>query len=242
MGPVTSWARISRRLRITYTNARMLDHVWQTSWGRRPGSSGLGDGHGDDFGLRCPGARPVQVCPHDQRGTGGAGGGRGARAELRAGGHRVASMTARDQLRSPQRGLELKGVPVRVEIGRGPGEGASPWSPHIRQKENLDLRAVGAASRHLVRSARALGGGHQGPPGAHGGCRHPREAIEAGPVVSPGSDGALGSDGEDRLAPTRYRSAVSSGPTGLARRTTGRRRTLIAVVAVLLIGRLIRPG
>jgi len=96
-------------------------HAWQTSWGSSTRLMGaLIMAHGDDGGLRLPPAlAPVQVVVLAVRTEEGAGEAASAIAEdLRAAGHRV-ELDVRTELSFGRRvvGWELKGVPVRVELG-----------------------------------------------------------------------------------------------------------------------------
>ena len=106
-------------------------------------------------------------------------------AELRAGGHRV-RLDDRTETSFGRRSVdwELKGVPVRVEIGpRDLAEGrVTVVTRHLRHKENLDLAGRRRRGRRHPGPgrARALGRGHQGPPGPHGGRRHPRRGRRGG--------------------------------------------------------------
>ena len=95
--------------------------AWQTSWGFRPGSMGaVIMAHGDDSGLRLPPAlAPVEVVVVLVRGEGGAAQAAGAIAdELRREGLRV-RVDDRLETSFGRRSVEweLKGVPVRVEVG-----------------------------------------------------------------------------------------------------------------------------
>jgi prolyl-tRNA synthetase len=200
----------SRAFGITYTNAEgALDHVWQTSWGASTRLIGaLVMGHGDDFGLRLPPAlAPVQVVVlmiKEEPAVRAAA--EALVTELRAGGHRV-RLDDRTETSFGRRSVdwELKGVPVRVEIGpRDLAEGrVTVVTRHIRQKENLDLRAVGAAVGAILSRV--------GPELLEEATKARQErtvdvdtldeAIEAGASgFARIRTGALGSDGEDRLA------------------------------------------
>jgi len=200
----------SRAFGITYTNAEgVLDHVWQTSWGASTRLIGaLVMGHGDDFGLRLPPAlAPVQVVVlmiKEEPAVRAAA--EALVAELRAAGHRV-RLDDRTETSFGRRSVdwELKGVPVRVEIGpRDLAEGrVTVVTRHIRHKENLDLPAVGAEVAAILSRV--------GPELLEEAtkARQDRtvdvdtleEAIEAGASgFARIPTGALGSDGEDRLA------------------------------------------
>jgi prolyl-tRNA synthetase len=200
----------SRAFGITYTNAEgVLDHVWQTSWGASTRLIGaLVMGHGDDFGLRLPPAlAPVQVVVlmiKEEPAVRAAA--EALVAELQAGGHRV-RLDDRTETSFGRRSVdwELKGVPVRVEIGpRDLAEGrVTVVTRHIRHKENLDLPAVGAEVAAILSRV--------GPELLEEAtkARQDRtvdvdtleEAIEAGASgFARIPTGALGSDGEDRLA------------------------------------------
>src|SRR4051794_20016642 len=96
-------------------------HVWQTSWGLSTRLVGaLIMTHGDDNGLRLPPRlAPVQVVVVLVRNEDGAGDRAAAIvAELRAAGHRV-RLDDRVDTSFGRRAVEweLKGVPVRVEVG-----------------------------------------------------------------------------------------------------------------------------
>src|SRR4051812_25632635 len=96
-------------------------HVWQTSWGASTRLIGaLIMTHGDDAGLRLPPSlAPVQVVVVLVRNEEGAGERAAAMvAELKAAGHRV-ELDDRVDTSFGRRAVEweLKGVPVRVEVG-----------------------------------------------------------------------------------------------------------------------------
>jgi len=95
--------------------------AWQTSWGASTRLMGaLVMAHGDDAGLRLPPRlAPVQVVVLAVRTDDGAGEAASAlAASLRAAGHRV-ELDLRTELSFGRRvvGWELKGVPVRIEVG-----------------------------------------------------------------------------------------------------------------------------
>jgi len=127
-------------------------------------------------------------------------------AELRAAGHRV-RLDDRTETSFGRRSVdwELKGVPVRVEIGpRDLAEGrVTVVTRHTRDKENLDLAAVGAAVSAILSRV--------GPELLEEATKFRQdrtvdvdtleEAIEAGAIgFARIRTGALGPDGEDRLA------------------------------------------
>jgi len=200
----------SRAFGITYTNTEgVLDHVWQTSWGASTRLIGaLVMGHGDDFGLRLPPAlAPVQVVVliiKEEPAVRAAA--EALVAELRAAGHRV-RLDDRTETSFGRRSVdwELKGVPVRVEIGpRDLAEGrVTVVTRHIRHKENLDLPAVGAAVAAILSRV--------GPDLLEEATKARQDRTEdvdtVEEAIEAGASGfarirteALGSDGEDRLA------------------------------------------
>ena len=145
---------------ITYSNASgSLEHVWQTSWGVSTRLVGaLVMGHGDDFGLRLPPAlAPVQVVvlvvkdAPEVRAAADA-----LVRELGAAGHRV-RLDDRTDTSFGRRSVawELKGVPVRVEVGpRDLAEGnVTVVTRHRREKANVALTAVAAAVSTVLASA-----------------------------------------------------------------------------------------
>jgi len=200
----------ARPFDITFSNAAgSLEYVWQTSWGVSTRLVGaLVMGHGDDFGLRLPPAlAPVQVVvlvvkdePEVCRAADA------LVAELRAAGHRV-RLDDRTDTGFGRRSVdwELKGVPVRVELGpRDLAEGmVTVVTRHRRTKENVPLASVAASVASVLASAGAE---------LLAEATAAREARTADvatfeEAVAAGSDGfarvplaALGADGEDRLA------------------------------------------
>jgi len=97
------------------------EHVWQTSWGTSTRMmGGLIMAHGDDAGLRLPPrVAPIQAVVVLVKGEDGAAEAAEAlTAELRAAGVRV-ELDARTDVSFGRRAVdwELKGVPVRVEVG-----------------------------------------------------------------------------------------------------------------------------
>ncbi len=195
---------------ITYTNTSgTLEHVWQTSWGVSTRLVGaLVMGHGDDFGLRLPPAlAPAQVVVMVVKDAPDVASAAGALvAELVAAGYRV-RLDDRTDSSFGRRSVdwELKGVPVRVEIGpRDLADGnVTVVIRHRREKETVALGAVAArvadvlavagpellAEALAAREARTVD------------ARNPDEAIEAaGEGFARIAVAALGADGEDRLA------------------------------------------
>src|SRR5437868_10302969 len=112
--------------------------VWQTSWGASTRLIGaLIMTHGDDAGLRLPPSlAPVQVVVLLVRNEEGAGERAAAiAAELRAAGHRV-ELDDRVDTSFGRRAVEweLKGVPVRVEVG--PRDLAAGNANLVRRDDN----------------------------------------------------------------------------------------------------------
>ena len=200
----------SRAFGITFSNAEGgLEHVWQTSWGVSTRLIGaLVMGHGDDFGLRLPPAlAPTQVVvlmikeePEVRAAA------EGLVAELRAAGHRV-RLDDRTETSFGRRSVdwELKGVPVRVEVGpRDLAEGnVTLVTRHLRHKQTFARTAVrqevdGIMARvgpELLAEAAAFRAAHTVD------VRTLEEAVEAGGTgLARIRLGALGADGEDRLA------------------------------------------
>jgi prolyl-tRNA synthetase len=112
----------ARAFETRYLNERgELEHVWTTSWGASTRLVGaLIMAHGDDAGLRVPPRlAPIQVVVLVVRAEGGAGEAAAAlTAELKAAGVRP-ELDDRADLSFGRRAIdwELKGIPVRLEIG-----------------------------------------------------------------------------------------------------------------------------
>src|SRR5581483_2353724 len=134
---------------ITFTNAEgSAEYVWQTSWGVSTRLIGaLIMGHGDDAGLRLPPAlAPTQVVvlvvKDDPDVLSAAD---SLRTDLAAAGHRV-RLDSRTDTSFGRRSVdwELKGVPVRVEIGpRDLAEGnATVVTRHTLSKATVPLAGV----------------------------------------------------------------------------------------------------
>ena len=145
---------------IQYSDATgALRYVWQTSWGVSTRLVGaLIMAHGDDFGLRLPPAlAPVEVvvlCVREDEAVC-----RAASAltdELRRAGRRV-HLDARTDTGFGRRTVdwELKGVPVRVEVGpRDLAEGkVTVVTRHLRTKEAVALAGVAGAVERICASA-----------------------------------------------------------------------------------------
>jgi prolyl-tRNA synthetase len=200
----------SRPFDITFANdSGSLDYVWQTSWGvstRLIG--GLIMGHGDDFGLRLPPAvAPTQVVvlvvKDDPEVAAAAD---ALTAEMQALGHRV-RLDDRTDTSFGRRSVawELKGVPVRVEVGpRDLAEGnVTVVTRHRREKHSVAVAGVaravatvleGAGAELLAEAAAALEARTTD-------VSTLAEAVEAGATgFARIRVGALGPDGEDHLA------------------------------------------
>jgi prolyl-tRNA synthetase len=200
----------SRPFDITYSNASgSLEYVWQTSWGASTRLVGaLVMAHGDDFGLRLPPAvAPAQVVVmvvKDDVAVGEAAA--RFRSELAAAGHRV-RLDERTDTSFGRRSVdwELKGVPVRVEVGpRDLADGnVTVVVRHTREKRTVALGGVAAevaaalesADRDLLAEATSFRESRTADAATL------EEAIEAGSVgFARVPMAALGPDGEDRLA------------------------------------------
>ncbi len=200
----------SRPFDITYTNASgSLEYVWQTSWGVSTRLVGaLVMAHGDDFGLRLPPvvapAQVVVMVVKDDAAVGEA----AARfcTELTAAGHRV-RLDDRTDTSFGRRSVdwELKGVPVRVEVGpRDLADGnVTLVVRHTREKRTVALAGVAAEVAAALESA------HRDLLSEATAFREARtvdaatmeEAIEAGSAgFARVPMAALAPDGEDRLA------------------------------------------
>ncbi|HEY1831958.1 MAG TPA: proline--tRNA ligase [Acidimicrobiales bacterium] len=139
----------ARPFDITYANATgTQEYVWQTSWGVSTRLIGaLVMGHGDDFGLRLPpDLAPTQVVVLMVKDSPEVGAAAEALVdELRMAGHRV-RLDARTDTSFGRRSVawELKGVPVRVEVGpRDLAEGnVTVVTRHTREKATVPLAGV----------------------------------------------------------------------------------------------------
>jgi prolyl-tRNA synthetase len=195
---------------ITYSSVEgKAEFAWQTSWGASTRLIGaLVMGHGDDNGLRLPPAlAPAQVVvlmiKEDEAVRAGA---EALLAELRTNGYR-ARLDDRTETSFGRRSVdwELKGVPVRVEIGpRDLAEGnVTVVTRHTLEKQTVPLSGaykevasimarVGPellAEATAARAARSVD------------VETIEEAIEAGGLgFARIRLGALGPDGEDLLA------------------------------------------
>jgi prolyl-tRNA synthetase len=231
----------SRPFDITYTNdSGTQEYVWQTSWGVSTRLVGaLVMGHGDDFGLRLPPAlapsEVVVLVVKDSPEVGAAA--ETLVAELSAAGRRV-RLDARTDTSFGRRSVawELKGVPVRVEVGpRDLAEGnVTVVTRHIREKQNVALAAVAGAVGSILdgvgpdllaeataaRDARTVEAAS---------LEEATEAASVGFARMPVE--ALGSDGEDRLARLALSIRCLQRPDGSLAEPGDREADLVAVVA-----------
>jgi prolyl-tRNA synthetase len=200
----------ARAFDITYASTDgSLEYVWQTSWGvstRLIG--GLIMGHGDDFGLRLPPtlapAQVVVLVVKDSPEVGAAA--EALVAELTAAGHRV-RLDARTDTSFGRRSVawELKGVPVRVEVGpRDLAEGnVTVVTRHTREKQNVPVGAVATTVSSILQSVGPdlLAEATAARDARTVDAASLEEATEAASVgFARVRLGALGPDGEDRLA------------------------------------------
>ncbi len=200
----------SRAFDTTYANASgTLEYVWQTSWGISTRLVGaLVMTHGDDGGLRLPPAlAPSQVVVtlvKDAPEVGAAA--QALAAELRGLGQRV-RLDDRTDTSFGRRSVdwELKGVPVRVEVGpRDLAEGnVTVVTRHTLEKETVPLAAVARA----VGAALAAAGPALMAEATAARDARTVDAVTLEEAVEAGQSGfgrlpmgALGPDGEDRLA------------------------------------------
>ena len=224
---------------ITYLDDRRRRSSWR---GRRRGASstrmvgGLIMAHGDDDGLRVPPAlAPIQVVVLLVRDEDGAGErGRRLADELRARRRAGRASTTSVDTSFGRRATdwELKGVPVRIEVGpRDLAEGnVTHRPPRHRREAHRAARAVAAGVVPTLldddpgrparrrprerRDARTVDVGH-GRRGRRG---------RPGPA-SPASRGrSVGDDGEDRLAPGRRHRPLPPAPRRRRARRRGRAR------------------
>jgi prolyl-tRNA synthetase len=231
----------ARPFDITYATTEGTDeYVWQTSWGVSTRLVGaLVMGHGDDFGLRLPPAlAPTQVVVlvvKDSPEVGAAAA--TLAAALGAAGHRV-RLDDRTDTSFGRRTVawELKGVPVRVEVGpRDLADGnVTVVTRHTREKQNVSVGAVAGtvatildgvgpallAEATAAREARTVDAASL------------EEATEAGLVgFARIRLGALGPDGEDRLARHALSIRCLQRPDGSLAEPGDVEDDLVAVVA-----------
>jgi prolyl-tRNA synthetase len=224
----------------TYTNAQgTLEYVWQTSWGVSTRLVGaLVMGHGDDFGLRLPPLlAPTQVVVMVVKESEGVRPAADALAgELQGLGYRV-RLDDRTDTSFGRRSIdwELKGVPVRVEVGpRDLAEGnVTVVVRHRREKRSIPVARVGAvvtkvlssAGAELLAEAIAFQDAHTADVGTLA------ETIEAGAVgFARVPVGALGPDGEDRLAEHALTVRCLQRPDGSLADPDDAEQDLVAVV------------
>jgi prolyl-tRNA synthetase len=231
----------ARAFDIFYSDADgAQQHPFQTSWGVSTRLVGaLIMAHGDDFGLRLPPAlAPVEAVVMVARpGEGVPRAAEAVVAELAAAGVR-ARLDDRVETGFGRRSVdwELKGVPVRVEVGpRDLAEGrVTVVIRHRRVKEPV---ALGEASAAVVE---ALGGVASELHDEAQAARTARtadvadlqEAVEAGATGFarvPWS--AIGSEGEDRLAASSLSVRCLQGPGGGLAGEDDAEASLTAVVA-----------
>jgi prolyl-tRNA synthetase len=231
----------ARPFDITYaTTEGTNEYVWQTSWGASTRLIGaLVMGHGDDFGLRLPPAlAPAQVVVLVVKDSPEVGAAAAALvAELTAAGHRV-RLDARTDTSFGRRSVawELKGVPVRVEVGPRDlaGGNVTVVTRHTREKQNVPVGAVATtvgaildavgpellAEATAARDARTVDAASL------------EEAMEAGSVgFARVRLGALGPDGEDRLAQKALSIRCLQRPDGSLAEPGDSEDDLVAVVA-----------
>jgi prolyl-tRNA synthetase len=226
---------------ISYTSSSgTLEYVWQTSWGVSTRLVGaLVMGHGDDFGLRLPPAlAPTQVVVMVVKDAPEVAAAADALvAELAAAGHR-ARLDGRTDTSFGRRSVdwELKGVPVRVEVGpRDLAEGnVTVVVRHRREKTNTPLGSVARAVGLALASAgpELLAEATKARDARTTDASTLEEAIEAASTgfarirVS-----ALGPDGEDRLAQHAVTVRCLQRPDGSLAEPGDREDDLVAVVA-----------
>jgi prolyl-tRNA synthetase len=230
----------ARAFDITYTSKEgALEHVWQTSWGTSTRLIGaLVMGHGDDFGLRLPPALApsevvVLVIKEDPVVRSAA---EALVAELRAKGHRV-RLDDRTETSFGRRSVdwEIKGVPVRVEIGpRDLAEGnVTVVTRHTREKQITALPGVGdVVAGILARVGPELLAEAAGALAARTVEVDSLEAaIEAGATgFARIRMGTLGPEGEDRLATEAITIRCLQRPDGSLAEPGDHEDDLIAVV------------
>jgi prolyl-tRNA synthetase len=231
----------ARPFDITFATAEGTnEYVWQTSWGASTRLIGaLVMGHGDDFGLRLPPAlAPAQVVVlvvKDSPEVGAAA--EALVAELEAGGHRV-RLDDRTDTSFGRRSVawELKGVPVRVEVGpRDLDEGnVTVVTRHRREKQNVPVGAAAATVAAILAAAgpELLAEATAARDARTADAASLEEAVEAGSVgFARVRLGALGPDGEDRLAQHALTIRCLQRADGSLARPGDPEDDLIAVVA-----------
>jgi prolyl-tRNA synthetase len=200
----------ARPFGITYANAEgVLEHVWQTSWGVSTRLVGaLVMGHGDDFGLRLPPAlAPAQVVVLAVKDDAAVGAAAAALVtELRHAGQRV-RLDDRTDTSFGRRSVdwELKGVPVRLEVGpRDLAEGnVTLVVRHRREKRTVPMAGAAVEAAAVLRTAGAelLAEATAWRDERTADVATLDEAVEAGESgFARVRLDALGADGEDRLA------------------------------------------
>ena len=230
----------ARPFDITFSNAQgAIEHVWQTSWGVSTRLVGaLVMGHGDDFGLRLPPALApaqvvVMVVKDDESVRSAA---VALVGEVRAQGHRV-RLDDRTDTSFGRRSIdwELKGVPVRVEVGpRDLAEGnVTLVVRHSREKKGVALTGVATEIAAVLASA----GGELRDEAVAALRARTTEAATLEEAVEAGSVGfarvpvaALGPDGEDRLAEHAITVRCLQRPDGSLARPGDDDNALVAVV------------
>jgi prolyl-tRNA synthetase len=225
----------------TYSNAHgTLEYVWQTSWGITTRLVGaLVMAHGDDFGLRLPPAlAPTQVVVLIVKDSPAVGAAAAALvAELTAAGHRV-RLDDRTDTSFGRRSVawELKGVPVRVEVGpRDLAEGnVTVVTRHVREKQNVAVGAVAGTAGAILATAGSelLAEATAARDARTMDAASLEEAVEAGSVgFARVRLGALGADGEDRLAQRALTIRCLQRPDGSLAEPGDAEDDLVAVVA-----------
>jgi len=230
----------SRPFDITYTNASgTLEYVWQTSWGVSTRLIGaLVMGHGDDFGLRLPPAlAPAQAVVVLVKETPEARSAADALVtELQGAGHRV-RLDERTDTSFGRRSVdwELKGVPVRVEVGpRDLAEGnVTVVTRHSRAKQAVPLGALAATVRAVLEETgpALLAEATLSRDARTADASTLEEAVEGGTLgFARVRLGALGPDGEDRLAEHALTVRCLQRPDGSLAQPGDAEEDLVAIV------------
>ncbi|HEY1829405.1 MAG TPA: proline--tRNA ligase [Acidimicrobiales bacterium] len=216
------------------------EYVWQTSWGSSTRLiGGLIMGHGDDFGLRLPSTlAPTQVVVMMIKDDDAVASAAGSLVnELRAAGHRV-RLDDRTDTSFGRRSVdwELKGVPVRVEVGpRDLAEGnVTVVTRHTREKQNVALGAVADTVAAILKTVGPdlLAEATAARDAKTVSAASFEEATEAGSVgFARVPLEALGPDGEDRLAQHALSIRCLQRPDGSLALPGQPQGDLVAVVA-----------